>query len=48
MTPTKQEIIDRITDYLWSGGAFNPELAIHDAVRDLLIDIREVLRNEQD
>lgn len=36
-------VIQRINDYLYSGGAFNPELANHDAVRDLLIDCREVL-----
>lgn len=40
------ELIDRITAYLWNGGLFNPELANHIAVRDLLIDCREVL-NEQ-
>ena len=33
----------RITDYLVSGGMFNPELANHDAVRDLLVDAREEL-----
>lgn len=34
---------DRITAYLCSGGLFNPELAIHDRVRDLLIDARAVI-----
>ena len=33
----------RITAYLGSGGLWNPELAIHDAVRDLLIDCRSEL-----
>jgi hypothetical protein len=31
----------RITNYLASGGLFNPEMANHDRVRDLLIDCRE-------
>jgi len=39
-----QELCDRITHYLWSGGLFNPELAMHDRVRDLLIECREVLK----
>lgn len=34
-------IVQRITDYLASGGLFNPELAHHDAVRDLLMDCRD-------
>jgi hypothetical protein len=33
-------VCDRITAYLFSGGLFNPEMANHDAVRDLLIDAR--------
>lgn len=33
----------RITDYLSSGGLFNPEMANHEAVRDLLIDCRAYL-----
>ena len=36
-------MIARITQYLMTGGAFNPELADHVAVRDLLIDCRDVL-----
>lgn len=46
MTDRIEELSARITDYLFKGGLFNPELANHEAVRDLLIDIREVL-NEQ-
>jgi hypothetical protein len=38
-----ETIIDRITSYLSSGGLFNPELANHEAVRDLLMDARDVL-----
>ena len=39
------ELRQRITDYLAGGGLFNPEMAIHDRVRDLLIDCREALRD---
>jgi hypothetical protein len=38
-----QNLIDRITDYLAMGGLFNPELADHLTVRDLLIDCRSAL-----
>jgi len=38
-----QDLITRITDYLAMGGLFNPELANHLAVRDLLMECREVL-----
>jgi len=31
-------VCDRITAYLFGGGLFNPEMANHDAVRNLLID----------
>jgi hypothetical protein len=37
-------LVARITDYLTGGGLFNPEMAIHERVRDLLIDCREALR----
>jgi len=40
-----QNLITRITDYLSMGGLFNPELANHLAVRDLLIECREVLND---
>ena len=33
--------LERISGYLSSGGLFNPELANHDAVRDLIIDCRD-------
>lgn len=46
MNDKAQELIDRITAYLINGGMFNPELANHIAVRDLLIECRSVL-NEQ-
>ena len=38
-----KELSDRITEYLCNGGLFNPELANHLAVRDLLMECREVL-----
>jgi hypothetical protein len=34
---------DRISAYLSGGGLFNPEMADHDAVRDLLIECRDAL-----
>lgn len=38
---TTPDLAQRITDYLSGGGLFNPELANHDAVRDLLIECRD-------
>jgi hypothetical protein len=35
--------VDRITNYLASGGLFNPELMEHQKVSDLLKDCREAL-----
>lgn len=43
MNDREIELSARITDYLSMGGLFNPELANHIAVRDLLIDCREAL-----
>lgn len=43
MNERVNEIINAITAYLCGGGLFNPELADHIAVRDLLIECREVL-----
>ena len=43
MNDRAQELIDSITNYLMSGGLFNPELADHIVVRDLLIECRDVL-----
>lgn len=44
---TQQEqatnVARRITDYLATGGLFNPELADHEAVSELLRDARDVL-----
>ena len=39
----EQNLIDRITYHLSSGGLFNPELADHLAVRNLLMECREAL-----
>ncbi len=44
---TPRTVGERITDYLSSGGLFNPELANHDAVRDLLIDCRDKLAEKE-
>lgn len=38
-----EQIRDRITDYLGNGGLFNPELMEPEKVRDLLMDVREVI-----
>lgn len=43
MTATRQALAERITAYLAGGGLFNPEMADHDAVRDLLIGCRAAL-----
>lgn len=40
-----RELCDRITGYLSMGGLFNPELADHDTVRDLLRECRKVLND---
>lgn len=48
MSDTPRTVEMRITDYLCSGGLFNPELANHDAVRDLLIDARDALTAERE
>lgn len=39
----KSELCDRITNYLSMGGLINPEMALHEKVRDLLIDCRAAL-----
>ena len=44
---TCSAVLARIKAYLTTGGAFNPELADHVAVRDLLIDCRDVLMETQ-
>jgi hypothetical protein len=38
-----EDLINRIIYYLSSGGLFNPELADHLAVRNLLMECREAL-----
>jgi hypothetical protein len=42
---SNQELIERINNYLYTGGLFNPELADHELVRMLLIDCRWALEN---
>ena len=39
----KQNLIDRITEYLSMGGLFNPELMDKEEVNKLLIDVRDYL-----
>lgn len=41
------ELAQRITDYLSSGGLFNPEMANHEAVSDLLIECRAALIEQE-
>ena len=43
---TDTTLIQRLSDYLSGGGLFNPELANHEAVRDLLIDCRDALEQQ--
>lgn len=43
----KTEILSRITNYLGNGGLFNPELMEHDKVRDLILDCRETLSENE-
>ena len=42
-TSMTKDLINRITYHLSSGGLFNPELADHLAVRNLLMECREAL-----
>lgn len=37
--------IERIDEYLQLGGLFNPELANHQAVRNLIIDCRDLIKD---
>jgi len=48
MVQQVQDLTNRITDYLATGGLFNPELANHFAVRDLLIECRDALLETKD
>lgn len=34
------DIVEKCTEYLSSGGLFNPEMMEHDKIRDLIIDCR--------
>ena len=43
MASNPEDVIARLTDYLASGGLFNPELAQHDLVSELIRDARDVL-----
>lgn len=43
-----EELASRITAYLCGGGLWNPELADHITVRDLLIECRAALEQAKD
>ena len=43
----KNDLVEQITLYLSNGGLFNPELANHVAVRDLLIQCKEALEQTE-
>ena len=38
------DVVDRTNEYLTLGGLFNPEMANHVAVRDLIIDCRNEIK----
>ena len=39
-------LVDNITDYLASGGLFNPDLINHERVRDMLIEMRRTITGD--
>jgi hypothetical protein len=39
----KQELLNRIQNYLEMGGLWNPECMEHDKVRELIMDVRSYL-----
>lgn len=41
----KQDLINRITEYLCNGGLFNPEYMNHAEASKLLMDIRDYLKS---
>ena len=44
----RQELYDKITEYLALGGLVNPELMDHQKVRDLMMEIRDYLTYDCD
>lgn len=40
---TFEDARNKITEYLCVGGFFNPEMMEHDKVRDLLMEIRDLI-----
>jgi hypothetical protein len=44
----RDTILSEIQQYLCSGGMFNPELAIHDNVRDLIIKCKTYIINNHE
>ncbi len=45
MIVEQRYLLRDIQDYLEGGGLFNPELANHDNVRDLIINCRNFIQN---
>ena len=43
----RQQLINRITEYLCNGGLFNPEYMNHAEVSKLLMDVRDYLKYDQ-
>jgi hypothetical protein len=41
--PWHRDVPARVTEYLETGGLFNPEAMDHEAVRHILIDARDVV-----
>lgn len=47
MEERRQELLNRIQNYLESGGLWNPECMEHDKVQELIMDVRNYLRWEE-
>lgn len=41
----REHLLLRVKDYLVGGGLFNPEMALHDRVRDLIMDLRNYVED---
>lgn len=42
-----KDIIYKINEYLFVGGLWNPEMMEHEKVRDLLMEIRDLLKEDE-
>lgn len=47
MEERRQELLNRIQNYLEMGGLWNPEMMDHDKVQELIMDVRNYLRWEE-